>query len=331
MTSSMSDKIKKLSKSEQRILFEKLEIYENLMHFWAVVDETISAYNSKKYEFALAEWLEFLDADHGSLRGYTKWKKTKLIDILEFKEYLYTLKARGDKRCESTVQARLQVIKRISIRLFNFGLISINPWLDLKIKINYERPYKAPMLSVEQVDQLFKSLMCPKSIRNRAIFACLAGGGLRLSEVLNLKCQHVQRTKKGRVYIKLVNTKNGNTYLQPLPKNLGEFVMQWKEEARKYVDEDYHLFFKRFKTRHEVRPLKRSAVRKIIQRKFDELNFPFSTTHSFRVTAITQLIQNKVPLQDVQKFARHESIRTTVLYNRDVNMLEEETLDILDF
>jgi integrase/recombinase XerD len=38
--------------------------------------------------------------------------------------------------------------------------------------------------------------------------------------------------------------------------------------------------------------------------------------HSFRVTAVTNLLTQGVPLEDVQYLAEHNSLRTTELYDR---------------
>jgi integrase/recombinase XerD len=38
--------------------------------------------------------------------------------------------------------------------------------------------------------------------------------------------------------------------------------------------------------------------------------------HSFRVTTITDLLEQRVPLEDVQRLAGHSDPRTTRLYDR---------------
>ncbi len=81
------------------------------------------------------------------------------------------------------------------------------------------------------------------------------------------------------------------------------------------------------------RPLFRSAVRKtkqltgnsltskgiceLVKRRLKAAGLPKRLSpHSFRVTAITDLLAQGVPLEDVQYLAGHSSPRTTDLYDR---------------
>ena len=81
------------------------------------------------------------------------------------------------------------------------------------------------------------------------------------------------------------------------------------------------------------RPLFRSTVRKtkqltanaltskaiceMVKRRLKAAKLPVRLSpHSFRVTAITDLLTQGVPLEDVQYLAGHSSPRTTGLYDR---------------
>ena len=49
--------------------------------------------------------------------------------------------------------------------------------------------------------------------------------------------------------------------------------------------------------------------------------------HSFRVTAITDLLTQGVPLEDVQYLAGHSSPRTTELYDRQYKKLTRNIVE----
>ena len=65
------------------------------------------------------------------------------------------------------------------------------------------------------------------------------------------------------------------------------------------------------------KPLTAKAVCELVKRRLKDADLPTRLSpHSFRVTAITDLLTQGVPLDDVQYLAGHSSPRTTRLYDR---------------
>ena len=55
----------------------------------------------------------------------------------------------------------------------------------------------------------------------------------------------------------------------------------------------------------------------LVKRRLADAGLPLRLSpHSFRVTAITDLLTQGVPLEDVQYLAGHSDSRTTALYDR---------------
>jgi site-specific recombinase XerD len=60
-----------------------------------------------------------------------------------------------------------------------------------------------------------------------------------------------------------------------------------------------------------------TQVGKMMKRRLREASLPSDLSpHSFRVTTITDLLDQGVPLEDVQRLAGHADPRTTRLYDR---------------
>ena len=56
---------------------------------------------------------------------------------------------------------------------------------------------------------------------------------------------------------------------------------------------------------------------RMVKRRFSDAGLPARLSpHSFRVTTITDLLEQDVPLEDVQRLAGHADPRTTRLYDR---------------
>ena len=65
------------------------------------------------------------------------------------------------------------------------------------------------------------------------------------------------------------------------------------------------------------RSLTTKAVGELVKRRLKDAGLPLQiSSHSFRVTAITDLLSQGVPLEDVQYLAGHAEARTTGLYDR---------------
>jgi site-specific recombinase XerD len=56
---------------------------------------------------------------------------------------------------------------------------------------------------------------------------------------------------------------------------------------------------------------------RMVKRRFQDVGLSARLSpHSFRVTTITDLLEQEVPLEDVQRLAGHSDPRTTRLYDR---------------
>ena len=66
-----------------------------------------------------------------------------------------------------------------------------------------------------------------------------------------------------------------------------------------------------------ARPLSSKTLCVLVKRRLKDAGLPSRLSpHSFRVTAITDLLTQGVPLEDVQYLAGHAEPRTTGLYDR---------------
>ena len=65
------------------------------------------------------------------------------------------------------------------------------------------------------------------------------------------------------------------------------------------------------------RPLDTVAVGELVKRRLKAANLPLRLSpHRFRVMAITSLLTQGVPLEDVRSLAGHTEAKTTGLYDR---------------
>ena len=128
-----------------------------------------------------------------------------------------------------------------------------------------------------------------KDIIARIAFLLAYGSGMRVSEVLKVRPEHLRTNS-----IFIPPSKYGVERIVPLPKG-------WKQEFVKEL------------------PIQRTI--KTLERKFDKYreksNLPeHYTFHSLRHGFATRLLENGVPINQVQVLLGHSNISTTSIYTK---------------
>jgi integrase len=86
------------------------------------------------------------------------------------------------------------------------------------------------------------------------------------------------------------------------------------------------LFASHARTRPKYRgtPLSANAVWRMIRRTAKSMGLPHIHPHDFRHWRATQMLQEGVPIDQVQRFLNHRSIRTTQLYAKTAERQVDE-------
>lgn len=161
-----------------------------------------------------------------------------------------------------------------------------------------------------------------EALRNRALVHGLADSGARVSELLRITPDDVRRASVNEEEIWKIEVrgkgrgKHGRTvtlrFTEPTLRVMQEYL-----EARADPGAT-DLFVSHAKTRPDKRgvPLSSRAVWGLIDRAARNLGLPHIHPHDFRHWRATQMLQAGVPIDQVQRFHNHRSIRTTQNYAR---------------
>lgn len=128
------------------------------------------------------------------------------------------------------------------------------------------------------------------------LWFCLAETGCRVSELLNLTWDNIEKD-----FICLKNTKNGETRYVPLFDEVKSIL-----EKRKKLNLISPFPYKLYCIENSW-----NVIRKYMNMQ-DEKDF---VIHSFRHTYITRLLKKRVGIEVVQKVVGHRDIRMTQRYN----------------
>ncbi len=170
--------------------------------------------------------------------------------------------------------------------------------------VKLERPKKKKKLpnvfSLEEVEKLLKVCV---NLKHKCMLILIYSGGLRRSEVLNLRVNDLHFDRK-TLFIK--NAKGGKdrfTFFSDVArKYLKTYLTQYEPR--------YYLFEGQYGGRYGE-----SSIQKV----FDEAKkkakvLPNVSIHGLRHSFATHLIEKRVPLHVVQELLGHNSIKTTEIY-----------------
>ena len=133
-------------------------------------------------------------------------------------------------------------------------------------------------------------------IQDRALIELLYIGGLRISEALNIKCNHI--TKDGRVMI--IGSKGSNNKIITPMINQQYFINCSIFNISPFYGKNRFYYYRLFKEKGLY-----------IFRKTAENN---SVTHSFRYNLVSDLRNSGIDIVDIRATVGHKNIKNTLLY-----------------
>jgi site-specific recombinase XerD len=171
---------------------------------------------------------------------------------------------------------------------------------------------KTPEIGIDQARTL---LVGP---RDRAILATLAYTICRAGAVAKLRLGDFQHD--GGQYVLRLQGKGGKSREIPVRHDLEKFILAYVEAADIAAEGKDSPLFRAGNGRTKrltANPMTSKRICELVKRRLKDAGLPSrQSPHSFRVTGITDLLTEGMPLEDVQHLAGHAEPRTTALYDR---------------
>lgn len=157
------------------------------------------------------------------------------------------------------------------------------------------------VLTFEEVELIFKQC---KNLKHKCILMTLYSGGLRRSELINLKTQDIDSQ---RMLIRITNSKGGKDRYTLLSKKL---VVHLR---------DYYKFYKPknwlFEGRGKEGKYSATSIENIFRNALTKANIKkHATPHTLRHSFATHLLERGVNLRYIQELLGHSSLKTTEIY-----------------
>ena len=185
-----------------------------------------------------------------------------------------------------------------------------------------QRPKKSKTLpGVLSMSEVKSILAQPENLKHKAILYTIYAGGLRLSELLNLRIEDI-RSADGYIFIKGAKGKKDRRTI------LSAHLLQLLREYYKKYKPAYWLFEGQAGGKYSassVQSIFRTAVKK------SKVN-PWATVHTLRHSFATHLLQEGTNLRYIQGLLGHSSPKTTEIYTHLLkvdNSVVKSPLDVL--
>jgi integrase/recombinase XerD len=227
------------------------------------------------------------------------------------------------RKANTSIATRKQHLA--ALRHYFDGLVTrhaiiLNPALSVRGERYQVVEGKTPEITVTGARQLLAAIGTSGMVelRDRAIVAILIYTASRAGAVATLKRGSFYHAGDQRMLH--FDEKNGKSREIPVRHDLEQIIFEYLDAAGlRNARKDTPLFRTALK---KTGVLTKNAMHvidicRMVKRRLKDAGLPVSLSpHSFRVTTITDLLEQGVPLEDVQRLAGHADPRTTRLYDR---------------
>lgn len=260
-----------------------------------------------------------------AVNGFLDWCKGRSVALNQISpwligEYLAALRAKcGTPLSKPTRKLHLSALRHFFDHLVLRHAIPFNPATPVRGPRHSVIEGRTPALSVTQARQLLAHIDVRTlvGLRDRAIIGVLIYTAVRVGAIAKLRRRDF--FTDGRQWLFRFDEKGGKERIIPARHDLECLVHEYVAAARN-VESSTPLFvaLRRGRSPHPFMPVQPGDILRMVKRRFRRCGLPGESLscHSFRATTITNLLEQGVPLEDVQHLAGHADPRTTRLYDR---------------
>lgn len=272
-------------------------------------DQIASDYTRRAYRHAVHRFLKWCEAERLELARIPPGAVGHYIRVLT------TLAGRPASK--PTQKLHLAAIRRFFDTLVQRHAVAINPAASVRGPVVRSVTGKTPATDPAQARVLLYSIDTSGLIglRDRAILATMMYTACRVGAVSKLRLRDFY--SDGRQWYLRFDEKGGADRQIPCRHDLQGYIEEYIAAAP--CGPDAPLFRAALGRTLQLseRPFQAKDIHRMVKRRLKAGGLPsILTCHSFRATTATDLLEQGVPLEDVQELLGHADPRTTRLYDR---------------
>lgn len=283
--------------------------------------------------FAYDEFFSGIDSPHterayrNAVHRFLAWCEARGLALNQVRpsdvaDYVKTLaKQDGERASKPTRKLHLSALRHFFDKLVVRHAIALNPAASVRGPRHSVAEGKTPALTAEQARAVLAAIDTTDvvGLRDRAVIAVLIYTACRVGAVAKLRLRDFY--PDGRQWCLRLDEKGGKSRELPVRHDLEGFIYEYVKAAALGGDHGDAALFRtciRRTKRFAATAMTASDILRMVKRRLTAAGLPADrlTCHSFRATTITDLLDQGVPLEDVQYLAGHADPRTTRLYDR---------------
>lgn len=227
----------------------------------------------------------------------------------QVKCFLESFKNEVEPKSIDNEKIKLWLLEAKTINTRKHRLCALNSFYRITVgmpskiqKIPYPKSEKKLpiVLSQDEIQRMFN--VC-ENLKHKVILSLLYSAGLRVGELINLKWQHIDRS---RMIINIIAAKgNKDRQVMLAPQLIPILTKYWKE----YKSKVYVLngqFGIQYSDRSVGEVVKQLAEKAGINKRV--------YTHLMRHCSFTHMVENGTDINLIQRIAGHSSVKTTSIY-----------------
>lgn len=231
--------------------------------------------------------------------------------IGQVKSFLWHFKDEIEPKAIQTEKIKLWLLEAKTINTRKHRLCAISSFYMLTVgmtekiaKIPYPKSdKKLPIvLSQDEIQRMFDAC---KNLKHRCILALLYACGFRVSELINLKWKHIDRS---RMIINVIAGKGNKDRQVQLSPSIIPLLEQY---YRQYKPVEY--VFNGWKNEPQYTA---TSVGQVMKQLADKAGIKNKRvyTHLIRHCTFTHLVENGIDINLIQRLAGHNNVKTTMQY-----------------
>ena len=275
----------------------KYENYRDLYTQYLISEKNLSKNSVYNYIVDLNQFFKAQDIKTGNVNN-------------KIRTYISNLRKKNLK--SSSINRKISTLKNFLKFLHTEKIIDKIDFQEFESLSGYKKIPKA--IEKSQMIELFKNLSNSK--KNNAklyilVLKLIYLSGLRISEALNLKWSDINY-QDNSIYVYGKGSKERKVYI------IKDFLVQLE-----YLDKDNQFIFTVNKKKITAR-----SVNKFLENcYFDSIIKTKLSTHTFRHSFATTMLENNADIRHIQKLLGHSSISTTEIYTRVAKTMKKRVLD----
>ncbi len=279
--------------------------FRRILEFFTA--EIRNGHTRRAYARVVGEFLAF-----ASERGMTRLQDIDPVTVAGYVEHR--------PGAIPTRKLHLAAVRRFFDYLVIGQIVPVNPATSVRGPAYAVTEGLTPAFDVQQVRTLLASidLNTVVGLRDRAVLAILTYTACRVGAVAKLKVKHF--TPEGSQWVLRFHEKRSKLRKIPVRHNLQSYLEDYLSAAGISPEDKDAPIFRTARRKTKVlseRAMSEKDILRMVKRRLRGAGLPQNfSCHSFRATTITNLLEQGVPLEDVQYLAGHADSRTTKLYSR---------------